>query len=63
MREAWGDARDVKSAIETLSEVRDSAVWVDFLRVLNARPTLFTLEGAVVILPLVNEILFEVYEE
>ncbi|KAI8854729.1 WD40-repeat-containing domain protein [Chytridium lagenaria] len=62
LRHAW-DEGDLKSAMETLSTCRDPAVWIDILRVMNLKPKLLTLEIATILLPLLNELLFEVYED
>ncbi|KAJ3103762.1 Katanin p80 WD40 repeat-containing subunit B1 [Phlyctochytrium planicorne] len=62
VRQAW-DGSDLKSAMDTLAACRDPAVWVDILRVLNLKPKLLNLETATVLLPLLNELLFEVYED
>jgi hypothetical protein len=46
-----------------MSKLQDSAVLVDILRVICAKPRLLTLELAAMLLPLVSGLLFEVYEE
>ncbi|KAJ3213837.1 Katanin p80 WD40 repeat-containing subunit B1 [Dinochytrium kinnereticum] len=62
VKQAW-DEGDLKTAVETLGTCRDPAVWVDILRVLNLKPKLMNLEIATLLLPLLNELLFEVYED
>ncbi|KAL7750676.1 hypothetical protein RI367_004018 [Sorochytrium milnesiophthora] len=41
----------------------DPAVCIDFLRALNLRPALYSLDVCVAILPLLTELLFGIYEE
>ncbi|KAJ3408249.1 hypothetical protein HDV05_005065 [Chytridiales sp. JEL 0842] len=61
--EVW-DEHNTRPSIEVLTiTCRDPAVWVDILRVLSVRPKLMTLEVAGLLLPILNELLFEVYEE
>ncbi|KAJ3191007.1 Katanin p80 WD40 repeat-containing subunit B1 [Irineochytrium annulatum] len=58
-----GGGGNVKAAFEALSACKDTAVWVDFLRVLETKQRLLTLEIAAMMLPMLNELLFEVFED
>lgn len=62
IRQAW-DESNIKQAIETMVNLKDSAVCIDILRIINLKPKLLTLDAAIVLLPALNELLFEVYEE
>ncbi|KAJ3349977.1 hypothetical protein HDU83_000186 [Entophlyctis luteolus] len=62
IRSIW-DESNIKPAVMKLAECSDHAVWVDMLKLMNSRAKLFTLDVAILLLPLVNELLFEVYEE
>jgi hypothetical protein len=62
VREVW-DESNIKLAVETLCRSRDSSLWVDILRILNLRPRLLSLDVAVLLLPLLKDLLFEVFEE
>ncbi|KAJ3104422.1 Katanin p80 WD40 repeat-containing subunit B1 [Phlyctochytrium bullatum] len=62
IRAGW-DEGDIKASMETLAACRDPAVWIDVFRVINLKPKLLTLEIAAILLPLLNELLFEVYED
>jgi katanin p80 WD40 repeat-containing subunit B1 len=61
--EVW-DEYNIQRSVEVLTMgCRDPAVWVDILRVLNVRPKLISLDVAILLMPILNELLFEVYEE
>ena len=62
VREVW-DETNIRSAVEVMSRTRDSALWIDILRILNLRPRLLTLDVAVLLLPLLKDLLFEFFEE
>jgi katanin p80 WD40 repeat-containing subunit B1 len=62
VREVWDEAH-VKPAVEMMVRTRDSSLWVDLLRILNLRPRLLTLDIAVLLLPLLKDLLFEVFED
>jgi len=63
LRSTWDDA-DPKTCFQQASQtVQDHAVWVDLFRVVSNQPKLFTLDLCVQVLPLVKEILFDVYED
>ncbi|KAJ3287153.1 Katanin p80 WD40 repeat-containing subunit B1 [Borealophlyctis nickersoniae] len=62
IREAW-DETNIRHAVESMIALKDSSVWVDMLRVVNLKPKLLTLDVAVLLLPMLNELLFEVYED
>ena len=61
VRQAWRES--VKSAIELLAVIRDSAVLVDILRIILLKPSIVTLEIASELVPLVSELLFSSFEE
>ncbi|RKO92583.1 WD40-repeat-containing domain protein [Blyttiomyces helicus] len=62
VRAAW-DEGNIRPALEAMIECGDAAVRVDVLRVVNLRPKLWTLEGCALVLPMLVELLFEVYED
>lgn len=53
----------VKASIEQLLSIHNTSVTVDFLRVILQKPKLVTLDVATLLLPLLVELLFEIYEE
>ncbi|TPX60014.1 hypothetical protein PhCBS80983_g02077 [Powellomyces hirtus] len=62
VRQVW-DENNVKHAIESLQALKDSAVLVDILRIINLKPKLLTLDTALLMLPMLHEVFFEVYED
>ncbi|KAL5035622.1 Katanin p80 WD40 repeat-containing subunit B1 [Batrachochytrium dendrobatidis] len=62
VREVWSE-NNPKLALDVVCKLEDRSVLVEFLRILNLRPRLLTLEIAVQILPLSCELLFEMYED
>jgi katanin p80 WD40 repeat-containing subunit B1 len=62
VREVWDEAQ-IKPAVEMMVRTRDSSLWIDLLRILNLRPRLLTLDIAVLLLPLLKDLLFEVFED
>ncbi|KAJ3333383.1 WD repeat-containing protein 90 [Blyttiomyces sp. JEL0837] len=62
VKAAWNEG-NLRPAVETLSSIRDVAVSIDILKIMNLKPSLFTLDLATEILPIVQEILFTVYED
>ncbi|ORY49603.1 WD40 repeat-like protein [Rhizoclosmatium globosum] len=62
IRAVW-DETNVRPAVERMVECRNSGVWIDMLRLMNRRAKVFTLDVAILLLPLLNELLFEVYED
>jgi hypothetical protein len=62
VREMWNEST-IMPALETLREIADTSVILDILRVINCKPKLINLEVATMILPLLNELLFGIYEE
>ncbi|KAJ3246427.1 Katanin p80 WD40 repeat-containing subunit B1 [Chytriomyces hyalinus] len=63
IRSVW-DESNVKPALEMMLECRDAGVRVDILRLMNMRAAkVFTLDVAIMVLPLLSELLFEVYED
>jgi hypothetical protein len=62
VRQVWKQ-ESIKGSVEQLLSLRDSAVLVDILRIIVAKPSLVTLEVAAELLPLVGELLFESFEE
>jgi con80 domain of Katanin len=62
VRDVWTED-SVRLSVEKLVSIRNSSVLIDILRILLLKPSLLTLDVAVVILPAVSELLFEIYEE
>ncbi|KAI9090476.1 WD40-repeat-containing domain protein [Phlyctochytrium arcticum] len=62
VRQVWEEG-NIRPAVETLVALKDPSVWVDVLRILNLKPRLLTLEVALSVLPALNELLFEVFED
>jgi katanin p80 WD40 repeat-containing subunit B1 len=62
VRDIWKEDA-IKPSIEHLLKLRDSSAFVDVLRILVLKPSLITLDVAVELLPMVSELLFEVFEE
>jgi hypothetical protein len=63
VRQSW-DTSGVKSAIDTMALLADSAVWCDILKLLNANSRLVSsLEICVGVLPILQNLLFEAHQE
>ncbi len=62
VRNVWREDA-IKASIEKLSNIRDSSTLVDILRILVLKPSMLSLDVTVEILPLITELLFEMYEE
>ena len=62
IRDLWNE-NDIRPCLEGLVEIKDRGVWVDILRILNLRPRLFSLDTALILFPILIELLFEMYEE
>ncbi|KAI8929009.1 WD40-repeat-containing domain protein [Entophlyctis helioformis] len=62
VREVWSESNP-KAALDVVLGLRDNGVLVDFLRILNLKPRLLTLEMAASLLPSLCELLFEMYED
>ena len=62
VRNLWKEEA-IKASVEKMSKIRDSSVLFDILRILVLKPSLFSLDVAVELLPLITELLFEIYEE
>ncbi|KAI8819538.1 WD40-repeat-containing domain protein [Fimicolochytrium jonesii] len=62
VRSAW-DESNIRPTIESLVTLKDASVLVDVLRIINLKPKLLTMEAALMLLPLVHELFFEVYED
>jgi WD40 repeat protein len=62
VREVWNEST-IMPALEMLRDMADTSVILDVLRIINCKPKLINLEVATVILPLLNELLFGIYEE
>ena len=62
IRDVWQE-ENIRDAIDQLSMIKDSSVLVDILRIIALKPKLLTLELSVLLLPLLCELLFEIYEE
>lgn len=57
------DESNLCQAIEQLAAIRESSVLVDVTRVIILKPQLMTLDHAILLLPLLSELLFETFEE
>ncbi|KAJ3030542.1 UNVERIFIED_CONTAM: Katanin p80 WD40 repeat-containing subunit B1 [Siphonaria sp. JEL0065] len=62
IKAVW-DEGNVRPAVQRMVECRDSVVWIDMLKLMNSRAKVFTLDVALLLLPLLNELLFEVFED
>ena len=62
VRDVW-DETNIKAAVEVLTRTREPALWIDILRILNLRPRLLTLDVTILLLPILKDLLFEVFEE
>ena len=62
VRDVWSEDA-IKASIEKLSAIRESSVLADVLRILVLKPSLLSLDITVDLLPLISELLFEIYEE
>ncbi|TPX49956.1 hypothetical protein SeMB42_g02414 [Synchytrium endobioticum] len=62
VRAAWTSA-GLRGAMDACAAIQDFSVWVDFLKILCAKPKLLTLESCALFLPVLDELLFAVYEE
>ncbi|KAI9000020.1 WD40-repeat-containing domain protein [Gaertneriomyces semiglobifer] len=62
VRTVW-DETNIRPTMETLLELKDYAVWTDLLKIVNLKPKMLTLEVALMILPVLNELLGEIYED
>jgi hypothetical protein len=55
--------KSVKNALSILVESRNMGATVDYLKILASNPKILNLDTAVDMLPLVEELLFAIYEE
>lgn len=63
VKQSW-DSVGVKGALDTMILLKDSAVWIDVLRLLNTNHKLISnLEMCEVLLPVLQELLFEAHQE
>ncbi|KAJ3150390.1 Katanin p80 WD40 repeat-containing subunit B1 [Geranomyces variabilis] len=62
VRAAW-DEHNIRPAIEAVVSLKDASVLVDVLRILNVKPKLLSLDAALLVLPMLHELFFEVYED
>jgi hypothetical protein len=63
VKQSW-DASGVKSAVETMVLLGDSAVWIDVLRILNGNHRLVSsLDVCAGLVPVLQELLFEAHQE
>ncbi|KAJ3311083.1 Katanin p80 WD40 repeat-containing subunit B1 [Boothiomyces sp. JEL0838] len=62
IRNVWNE-EDIRASIVQLLEIRETSVAADILRILNCKPKLLSLEICSMIIPLLCEMLFEMYEE
>ncbi|KAK9767711.1 hypothetical protein K7432_002277 [Basidiobolus ranarum] len=61
LRATWDEA-GIARALKMLPTIKDTAVYVDILKVLTANPKLLNIETSITVLPFVMELLFEPYE-
>jgi len=62
VHQVWDDT-NVKASIELLNELHDPAVTVDILKLLKFKLNMVNLEICTMLLPILKELLFEIYEE
>jgi hypothetical protein len=62
IREQWS-LESIKPSIQILTQNKNNAVLVDILRIVQCRPKLITLDIAVILQPLINELFFDIYSE
>ncbi|KAJ3274072.1 Katanin p80 WD40 repeat-containing subunit B1 [Terramyces sp. JEL0728] len=62
IRSVWNE-EDIRVSIAQLVEIRETGVVADILRMLVCKPKLLTLEICSMLIPLLSEMLFEMYEE
>ncbi|KAJ3147684.1 Katanin p80 WD40 repeat-containing subunit B1 [Geranomyces michiganensis] len=62
VRGQW-DEHNIRPAIEAVVSLKDASVLVDVLKIVNVKPKLLSLEGALLVLPMLHELFFEVYED
>ncbi|KAI9203512.1 WD40-repeat-containing domain protein [Polychytrium aggregatum] len=62
VRQQW-DEQNIKKAIATVVSLRDPAVLVDILRIVNLKPKLLTLEICSLLLPSLNDLCCDIYED
>ncbi|TPX31072.1 hypothetical protein SmJEL517_g05499 [Synchytrium microbalum] len=62
VRAAWTSS-GLRGAMDACLAFQDFSVWVDFLKVLATKPKLLTLDSCSLFLPVLDELLFAVYEE
>ncbi|KAJ3093123.1 Katanin p80 WD40 repeat-containing subunit B1 [Quaeritorhiza haematococci] len=64
VRSAWDEpGQGVRKAVQTMIQLGDMAVVVDVLRLLTLKPKLLTLEICAMLLPVLNDLLADVYED
>ncbi|KAI9138187.1 WD40-repeat-containing domain protein [Paraphysoderma sedebokerense] len=54
---------NARNSVLALYEVHDRSVWIDVMRLLMSRPRLISLDVSTGLLPLLRELLFDVYED
>jgi len=62
VHQMWDDT-NVKASIEVLNELHDPAVTVDILKLLKFKLNMVNLEMCTILLPILKELLFEIYED
>ncbi|KAI8897386.1 con80 domain of katanin-domain-containing protein [Globomyces pollinis-pini] len=62
VKEVW-DEDNIRPSIEVLASLRDSSVLADILKIIVCKPKLLSLDMAQLLLPLVSELLFEIFED
>jgi len=62
VHQTW-DNTNVRGSIEALIELHDPAVTVDILKLLKFKLNVINLDTCITLLPILKELLFEIYEE
>ncbi|ORX42869.1 WD40 repeat-like protein [Piromyces finnis] len=62
VHQAWDDT-NVKASIELLIQLHDPAITVDILKLLKFKLNMINLEICTMLLPILKELLFEIYED
>jgi hypothetical protein len=62
LKEPWC-RQDFKQALTQLRDMRNAGAAVDLLKLISQRPNILTLEISCLLLSIVGELFFEIYEE
>jgi katanin p80 WD40 repeat-containing subunit B1 len=65
VRQVWQDQTkdSVKLSLSQLENINDSAVIADVLKIITLKPKIINIQLCTMILPLLSQLLFEIYEE